>query len=107
MVLRLRDIDGDWRDVPATTDTISDYQTVRATTGEVAGSGEADVTVTFAKAFVDTDYTVSAVVVDDNAGEALRVRRVRSLAAASCVVNVVNNALGAQTGVVHVIAIHD
>lgn len=80
----------------------------RVTTGSVALSGTAAVSVTWPQAFPDANYTVTASVVLDIAGESLRVVRVRSKTATGCVVQVVNNdAAAAHTGVVHAVAIHD
>lgn len=79
----------------------------RASTGSVAGTGQADVTVTFDSAFADTNFTVTASVVEDEASESLRVRRIRSVTAGQVVVNVVNNAIVPRSGTVHVIAVHD
>jgi len=77
---------------------------LRQATGSIAGTGQADVTVTWPTAFPDTSYTVVALVEVDDAGDSLTVRRIRSRTAAGCVVNVVNSALTAKTGVLHVMA---
>lgn len=76
-----------------------------ATTGDVLATGEADVSVSFATPFLNTDFRVVASVVADAAGEQLRARRVRSVSTSGCVVNVVNNGLTAASGVVQVIAL--
>lgn len=84
------------------------FRSARATTGSVAGGGTVDVTVTFATAFADTAYTVQASVEQADAGDTLRVMKVVSRAAGSCVVRVVNtNATTAFTGTVHATAFHD
>lgn len=82
-------------------------RTARQTTGAVAGTGSADVTVTFSSPFDDTNYTVTASIVENDGGESLRVRRIRTVAAGQVVVNVVNGAITSRTGIVHVIAVHD
>lgn len=79
----------------------------RVTTGSVASLGEADVSLTWPTAFPDTNYTVAASVELDLAGEALRVRRIRTRTTTGCTVNIINNAATAQTGTLHAIAIHD
>lgn len=83
----------------------SEVRGATATTGSVAGTSEADVTVTWDTAFLDTNYTVVAVVVLDEGGESLRVRRIRTLSTTGCVVNVINNAITSKTGTVHAIAV--
>ncbi len=85
----------------------SSIRTARVTTGSVPGTSETDVTVTWDTPFADTDYTVVPVVEEDENGESLRVRRLRSKTAGGCVVNVVNNAITSRTGTVHAIGIAD
>lgn len=97
--------------IPSTDDAGSIWgkqvETARVTTGSVSGTGEADVTVTWATAFPDSNYTCDALVELDEDGEALRVRRMRSKTATQAVFNVVNNALGSRTGTLHATAIAD
>ncbi len=82
-------------------------RTARVTTGSVSSAGEVAVTVTWDEPFPDANYTVAAQVVEDENGESLRVRRIRTVTADGCVVNVVNNALVSRTGTVHAIGIAD
>lgn len=83
---------------------MSSARRATASTGQVSGTSEVDVSVTWDRPFPDTDYMAVASVVVDDGGESLRARRIRSLSTTGCVVNVVNNALTSKTGVVHAIA---
>lgn len=86
---------------------VAQTRTARVTTGSIAGSGSANVTVNFA-AFSDTNFTVSAEVEEATAGDSLRIRKVLSRTAGSVTVLVANqDTLNARTGTVHVLAIHD
>lgn len=82
-------------------------RSVRASTGDVAGTSQADVTVTWPLPFDDDAYTVHVAVEHDTAGDGLRVRRVRSRTATQVVVNVENTALSAVSGTLHVTAVSD
>lgn len=77
---------------------------LRAATGSIAGTGQADITVTWPSPFPDTNYTVVVAVEIDEAGDSLWVRRIRSKTTAGCVVNVANAALMTKTGTLHVMA---
>jgi hypothetical protein len=80
----------------------------RVTTGSINAATHADVTLNWSTNFADTSYTVSATVEDTSAaGLGLTVDRIRSKAAGSVVVQVFNQAVGALTGTLDVIAIHD
>ncbi len=80
-------------------------KTAQATTGSIPATASASVAVTWTTPFPDATYTVTASVVNANTGEALRVRRIESVTTTGAVVNVINNALTAQTGTVHAIAV--
>lgn len=79
----------------------------RVTTGLVAGSAQAAITVTWDKPFPTTDYTVIASVLLDVAGASLEVVRIRSKTTTGCVIQVLNRALTGQSGSLEVIAISD
>lgn len=89
----------------------SKVRTARVSTGSIIGAGQANVTVTWPSAFADANYTVVAVVehgTDPTSTSELLLKRVISKAAASCVVQVQNqDAVTANTGTIHAIAIHD
>lgn len=83
-------------------------RTKRTTTGSVAGGGSVDVTVTWAPAFADANYTATVSVLEGAAGSTLRIRKVLSQTAAAIVVRVFNeDTLNTFTGTVHALAIHD
>jgi hypothetical protein len=83
-------------------------QGARASTGAVGASGTASVVVNLPAAFGDTNFTAVASVEDDGGGDTLRVRRITARTAGSVTVLVSNSdALNAQTGTVHVLAVHD
>lgn len=80
----------------------------RVTTGSVAGGATALVTVTWGTAFADANYTVTASVVDSTAAVAsMSVVHIEEVLAASVKVRVTNAAVGAVTGQINVIALHD
>lgn len=80
----------------------------RVTTGSIAGlSTGTNVTVTWGTPFDDANYTVVAVVLLNETGDSLLLRRVLSQTASGCVVSVSNPAAIAKTGGVHAIAVHD
>lgn len=82
-------------------------QTARASTGSVGAAAEANVTLTWPTGFSDGDYAVTASMMEDDDGEALRVRRIKTKSATGIVVNCVNNGLISHTGTVHAIAVAD
>lgn len=88
-------------------EAVAGLESQRVTTGSVAATSAADVTVTWDTAFADTNYTVTASVVETTAGTTLRVLKVLAQAAGSVTVRVYNDSAGAVTGTVHAIAIAD
>jgi hypothetical protein len=84
------------------------FQHKRVTTGSVGAGASALVTITWGTAFPDTNYTVSASVLDTTTSTAaLSVVHVESISTTAITVRVVNNGASAITGTVHAIAIHD
>lgn len=80
----------------------------RITTGSISGGSTALVTATWTTAFADTNYTAQASVVDSTATSlSLSVVHIESISATQVKVRVLNNAVGALTGTLHVVAIHD
>lgn len=80
----------------------------RVTTGSIAAGATALVTLTWTTAFSDASYTAIASVVDATTTSlSLSVVHVESITATEVTVRVLNNALGALTGVLQVIAMHD
>lgn len=81
----------------------------RASTGAVAAGGSVEITVNWASAFPDANYTAVASVLEGTAGSStLRTRQTVSKTAAAIVVRVTNDdALNAKTGEVHAIAFAD
>lgn len=78
----------------------------RVTTGAIAASTSADVTLTWTAAFADANYTPSASVIEASAS--LRVIAIKSISATQVVVTVHNDDAGApHTGTLAVIALHD
>lgn len=81
-------------------------QAQRVTTGSIALSTTTPVTLTWASAFADANYTPQASVVD--ASGFLQVLQIVSFSATQVVVNVRNtDAGGAHTGTLCVLALHD
>jgi hypothetical protein len=81
---------------------------VRQTTGAVGANSNALVTITWASAFIDANYTVSASVVDaTTSSAALKVTHIESVTSTAVTVRVENTSSGALTGTVNVIAMHD
>lgn len=81
-------------------------QVERVTTGSIAGSASADVTVTWDTAFPDTNYTATVGVEEANGD--LRIGCIKSRTTTQMVVRVDNrNALSARTGTLHATAIAD
>lgn len=80
----------------------------RVTTGAIGAGVSALVTLTWAVAFVDANYTVAVSVLDSTAAVAsLQVVHVESVTATAVVVRVQNTSAGALTGTLQVIGIHD
>ena len=78
----------------------------RAATGSVLGAANATVAVTLVPPMADTDFTVSAAVLD--AANNLRVLNVVSQTASTVTVRVNNSdAINAASGTVNVLAVHD
>lgn len=77
---------------------------VSVTTGSVPGAGQATIAVTWPTAFPDDTYTVVATVEINEAGDSLMARRILSRTATGCSVNVMNSAITAKTGTLHVMA---
>jgi hypothetical protein len=83
-------------------------ETVRVTTGSVAGASQAEVSVTFDKAFSDTNYTLMCQVEESTAAtDTLKVLKIVSKSTTGCVVRVQNVNASARTGTLHVLAIGD
>jgi hypothetical protein len=80
----------------------------RVTTGSIAATTRADVTLTWTTAFADANYTATASVEDTSAsGLGLIAERIRSKVAGSVVVQVFNQSAGPLTGTLDVVALHD
>jgi len=80
----------------------------RVTTGSIAGASTALVTVTWGTAFADDSYTVLASVQDSTATSlSLSVVHVETKSATQVQVRVLNNAAGALTGTLQILAVHD
>lgn len=80
----------------------------RVTTGSVGAGSTVLVTVTWTTAFADANYTVQASVLDSTTSSlALSVVHIESITASAVTVRVLNNAVGAITGTLHLTAIHD
>lgn len=83
-------------------------KTKRVTTGSISGAGTGLITVTWDTAFADANYTVTIDVVDSTTTSlSLSVVHIESQTASAITVRVLNNAVGALTGTIHAIAIHD
>lgn len=81
---------------------------IRQTTGSISGLSSGLVTVTWANAFADANYTVCASVEDSTTNTAsLSVYHIETISASAVAIRVQNEAVGAKTGTLHVIAIHD
>jgi len=81
----------------------------RVSTGSIAASSSAAVTVSWTTAFADSNYTASCSVVEATAGtSSLRIHHLESVSTASVVVRVVNDDTStAKTGTLHCSAVHD
>jgi hypothetical protein len=86
----------------------SGFKHARITTGSVAGGSTVLVTITWSTAFADSNYTVTAQVEEATTSSlSMSVVHIESKTAAAVTVRVLNNSVGALTGTVHAIAIHD
>lgn len=87
----------------------SDMRSGRASTGSVGISGASNlVTITWVTPFDDTSYTTSVTMQSaDTSALGLTIVHVESQTASAIQVRVTNNTLGALTGTIHAMAIHD
>lgn len=84
------------------------FKHARVTTGSITAGATVAITNTWVTAFTDSNYTVSASVVDSTASSlSLSVVHVDSITTTNVVVRILNNAIGSLSGMVHLIAIHD
>jgi len=85
------------------------FKHARVSTGSIAASGSAAVTVTWTSAFADANYTPVCSVQEATAGtNSLRVHHIQSIAAGSIVVRIANDNSGsALTGTLLCQAVHD
>lgn len=80
----------------------------RATTGSVAGSGQAEITVAWETPFADTNYSVIATVEEGTAAtDTLKVLKVASKTPEGVVIRVQNVNATARTGTLHVLGLPD
>lgn len=81
----------------------------RVTTGSIAASSNAAVTLTWTTAFADTNYTVNCSVIEaDTDDQTLSIDHIQSISTGSVVVRLINDDAGsAKTGTLHCIAMHD
>lgn len=80
----------------------------RVTTGSVGTLASALVTITWATAFADTNYTVTVDVVEATTSNlSLSVVHIESKTAAAITVRVYNSSAGSLTGTLNAIAVHD
>lgn len=86
---------------------LSRLRAQRVSTGSVGASGMAVVTVTWDTPFADANYSVAVSVLDTPANESLQIAKIESQTAAAITVRVKNVSLGARTGTLHAIGIHD
>jgi hypothetical protein len=88
--------------------SVSNIQSERVTTGIIAAGARVTVTLTWAKTFTDTSYSVTASVTDTSAaGPGLRVERVTGKTATTISVQLINDSAGALTGTLEAVAVHD
>jgi hypothetical protein len=81
---------------------------IRTTTGSIAGGASALVTVSWATAFADANYTVVASVLDSTASaSSLSIVHIETVAAGSVKIRVQNTSGGNLTGTLQVMALHD
>lgn len=80
----------------------------RITTGSIGAGASALVTYTWTTPFKDTNYTVTASVLNATAAAAsLRVVHIETISATAVAVRVENTSAGALTGTLHLVALHD
>jgi hypothetical protein len=80
----------------------------RVTTGSVGAGSTALITITWATAFADANYTVNASVLEATTSSlSISVVHIESQTSSAVTVRVINNAVGSLTGTVHAIAMHD
>lgn len=80
----------------------------RVTTGSIGAGASVLVTHTWTTAYPDTNYTVTASVVNATAAVAsLKVVHVETVSATQVAVRVENTSAGALTGTLHLLAMHD
>lgn len=80
----------------------------RITTGSIGAGASALVTLTWATAYKDTNYTVIASVLNATAAAAsLRVVHIETISTTQVAVRVENTSAGALTGTLHLIGFHD
>jgi hypothetical protein len=90
------------------TATGSGLKHVRISTGSIGAGVSALVTHTWATAFANANYTVSASVQDSTAATAsLKVVHIETISATQTIVRVENTSAGSLTGTLHLIAMHD
>lgn len=83
-------------------------QHARATSGSIGAGLSSRVTITWAKPFADTAYTVQALAEDPTASSlADTVVHLESYTSAAVGIRVLNNSLSASTSTIHVLGIHD
>lgn len=86
----------------------SGFKHVRVTTGSVGAGSTALVTITWVTAFADANYTCVAQVLEATTSSlSMSVVHIESITASAVTVRVLNNALGALTGTLNLIAVHD
>lgn len=87
---------------------VTGLQGGRITTGSIGAGASALVTYTWPIPFKDTNYTVTASVLNATAAAAsLKVVHVETVSATAVVVRVENTSAGALTGTLNLIALHD
>jgi len=80
----------------------------RASTGTILTLTRVNITITWATAFADTNYTVACTIEDTSVlGLGLLTERITAKTAASITVQIFNQSVGSLTGMLHAIAIHD
>lgn len=89
-------------------ETMLQRQAARAAVTGLAAGARTNVTVTWPKAYPDTNYSAVATVEDPSAlGTGLRVERIRAKSTTGLTVQVINDSAGALSGTVDAIAVHD
>lgn len=79
----------------------------RLNTGSINATSSALITNSWVTGFTDTNYTVSASLLDPTASRGLEVLHVENITPTNVAVRVTNHTAGALTGLVHLIGIHD